>query len=157
MNPWRFLLLTGEFAPRAHILHGLTLEQVGTRPAGAPHTIYEELWHAATWQKLVLDQDGKALGRWEAGEQFPEHPEPESQAEWDALVALFLTYAERAVQQAEDEAWLESLETEHNTWRVGLECLAVHSAYHMGKIVLLRQIMGIWSPPPDEAVQGDDA
>lgn len=151
MNHWKFLFLTGEFAPREHILKGLTLEQVSTRPAGAPHSIFEELWHAATWQKLTLDQDSKALKRLETGGQFSERSEPESQAEWDDLVAMFLAYSERAAQLAEDEAWLESPATEHNTWRVELECLAVHNAYHMGKIVLLRQMMGIWEPASDDA------
>jgi uncharacterized damage-inducible protein DinB len=151
MNSWEHLFLTGEFAPRAHILDGLTLEQVSVRPAGAPHSIYEELWHAAAWQKLTLDGDEAALKRWEAGEPFPEHPAPESLAAWDELVEMFLGYSERAVRLARDESWLESPETERNSWRVGLESLAVHNAYHMGKIVLLRQLLGIWSPPPDDA------
>ena len=150
INVWEHLFLTGEFAPRDHILEGLTVEQVGTRPAGAPHSIYEELWHAAEWQRLVLEQDAEALERWEAGEQFPGSPEPQSEAVWKELVAMFLAYSERAVRLAADETWLESPETEHNTWRVGLESLAVHSAYHMGKIVLLRQLLGCWSPPPSE-------
>lgn len=33
------------------------------------------------------------------------------------------------------------------TWRDALEFLAVHSAYHLGKIVLLRQLIGAWPPP----------
>ena len=31
-----------------------------------------------------------------------------------------------------------------------LQCLAVHNAYHFGKIVALRQAMAAW-PPPTEA------
>lgn len=151
VDDWEHFLLAGEFAPRAHILAGLTLEQVGARPGGAPHSIYEELWHAATWQELTLDGDGAALKRWEAGEQFPEHPAPESQAAWDELVAGFLGYSERAVRLARDESWLESPETERNSWRVGLTSLAIHNAYHMGKIVLLRQLLGVWTPPPEDA------
>lgn len=42
---WNFLFLSGEFAPRTYILEGLTLQDVGTRPSGASHSIYEELWH----------------------------------------------------------------------------------------------------------------
>lgn len=54
VNVWELLFLDGEFASREHILRGLTAQQVGERPAGAPHSIYEELWHAATWQHIVL-------------------------------------------------------------------------------------------------------
>ena len=150
-NVWEHLFLTGEFAPRDHILKGLTPEQVGTRPDGAPHSIYEELWHAAEWQRIVLDRDEAAFERFDQGGQFPPNPAPEDEAAWQSLVDSFLTYSERAVNLAQDEAWLESPETEHNTWRVGLESLAVHSAYHMGKIVLLRQLLGCWSPPPEDA------
>ena len=63
VNVWEHLFLTGEFAPRAHILEGLTVEQVSTRPAGAPHSIYEELWHAAEWQRIVLERDEAAFER----------------------------------------------------------------------------------------------
>lgn len=154
MNTWEQLFLTGEFAPRAHILAGLTLEQVGARPAGAPHSIYEELWHAQEWQRLTLDRDEAAYERWERGGQFPPQPAPEDERAWQELVRSFLSYSERAVERSRDETWLETDEAEQLpgfTWRNALEHLAVHSAYHMGKIVLLRQLLGIWSPPPDDA------
>ena len=154
MNTWKHLFLTGEFAPRDHILGGLTLEQAGTRPAGAPHSIFGELWHAAQWQRIVLERDEAALKSFDQGGQFPPDPAPEGEATWQDLVNSFLAYSERAVGLAQDEAWLESEETDDNpgfTWRNALEVLAVHSAYHMGKIVLLRQLLGCWSPPPEDA------
>ena len=154
MNTWKHLFLTGEFAPRDHILGGLTLEQAGTRPAGAPHSIFEELWHAAQWQRIVLERDEAAFEHWEGGELFPLDPAPENEAVWQELVDSFLAYSERAVELARDETRLESAETDDNpgfTWRNALEVLAVHSAYHMGKIVLLRQLLGCWSPPPEDA------
>lgn len=153
VNVWEHLFLDGEFAPRAHILAGLTLEQVGKRPAGLPHSIYEELWHAATWQRIVLDQDKATKERFDNGGQFPPDPEPEDEAAWRSLVETFLADSARAVKLAEDEAWLETEETLDNpgfTWRNALEVLALHSGYHMGKIVSLRQVMGIWEPPADE-------
>lgn len=154
MNTWDQLFLTGEFAPREHILRGLTLEQVGARPAGAPHSIYEELWHADTWQRIVLNGDEQLNARWEQGEQFPTHPAPENEAVWRELVGSFLSGSERAVRFSQDEVWLGTDEMERLpgfTWRNALEHLAVHSAYHLGKIVLLRQLLGVWSPPPDDA------
>ncbi len=154
VNVWEHLFLTGEFAPRAHILEELTVEQVSTRPAGAPHSIFEELWHAAEWQRIVLNRDEAAFERFDQGGQFPAGSAPENEAAWQALVASFLAYSERAVKLARDEAWLETEETDDNpgfTWRNALEVLAVHSAYHLGKIVLLRQLLGCWSPPPEDA------
>lgn len=154
VNIFEHLLISGEYAPPAHILEGLTPQQVGAQPAGAPHSIYEELWHAAEWQRLVLARDDAALARWRVGEQFPPRPAPVDSASWQALVDGFLSSSARAVELSQDEAWLETDEDERQpgvTWRNALECLAVHNAYHLGKIVLLRQLLGTWTPPPDDA------
>lgn len=154
MNTWEHLFIDGEFAPREHILSGLTLEQVGARPTGAPHSIYQELWHAYEWQRLTLERDQEAFELWEQAGQFPPHPAPESEEAWQALVRDFLECSRLAVEKSQDDVWLATDESETLpgfTWRNSLEHLAVHSAYHLGKIVLLRQLLGVWSPPPDNA------
>jgi hypothetical protein len=49
--------LTAESAHAApeHILEALP-EELAKRPVyGAPHTIYEELWHMVFWQQMTLD------------------------------------------------------------------------------------------------------
>ncbi len=71
---WSFLFLNGEFAPRSYILAGLTLQQVGTRPGGASHSIYEELWHTVDWQRIVLERDEVAIRHWEENVSFPPQP-----------------------------------------------------------------------------------
>ncbi|WP_164473426.1 DinB family protein [Deinococcus psychrotolerans] len=150
---WSFLFLNGEFAPRQYILDGLTSEQVGVRPAENVHSIYEELWHTALWQQIVLEQDAEAIKRWEQNELLPPSPAPEDEAAWQELVASFLTSSQRAVELAKNGAWLETEEESSNpgfTWRNALEQLAVHNAYHLGKIVLLRQLLGCWTPRPKQ-------
>src|ERR1700742_746394 len=42
-------------APPAHILEGIAEELAHRSLQFAPHTIYEELWHIAFWQKVTLD------------------------------------------------------------------------------------------------------
>ncbi len=150
---WSFLFHDGEFAPRSYILAGLTLPQVGTRPGGASHSIYEELWHTVDWQRIVLERNEVAIKHWEESVSFPPSPAPTDEAAWQELVDSFLAYSERAVELAKDEAWLETEEGADNpgfTWRNALEQLAVHNAYHMGKIVLLRQFLGCWKPRPKQ-------
>jgi uncharacterized damage-inducible protein DinB len=145
------LFLSGVFAPREALLRGLTLEQVGKVPAGAPHSIYQELWHANSVVRKSLDGGRIVLESWPLVEHFPPGPEPASQSEWDDLVTSYLTATTEAVERARQPGWLNTPDPgyeEHDmTWRDALEFLAVHSAYHLGRIVLLRQLLGLWPPP----------
>jgi len=58
-NKWEHLVLTGEFADRKKILSGLTLDQVIKKPSPKLHTIYDELWHMAWWQHIVINNDAE--------------------------------------------------------------------------------------------------
>lgn len=136
----KHLFLTGEFPRREELLSGLTLEQVTQRPAGMSHSIYEELWHAATYQRLVVDRTDSAYD----GDHFPTTP-PEHQQQWDDLTRSFLDGAHAAI------AWADSpqltAEVEPGVTMADELCsLAVHNAYHLGKIVALRQMIGAWPP-----------
>ena len=54
MHILEHLFLVGEFPARAHLLSGLTLEQVTLCPDGASHSIYEELWHVVAYQQSII-------------------------------------------------------------------------------------------------------
>jgi uncharacterized damage-inducible protein DinB len=153
------LALNGDSAaaPPSHILEKLTDELVQRQVAGAPHTIYDELWHLAFWQQISLD--------WVRGEETPcpEHaalgfPSEEDRAResFDQLRERFLTGADQAAAIANDAPGLEKpvrcpspagKPTRTMTVREQLENLAAHNAYHLGRIVLLRQMLGAWPPP----------
>lgn len=45
-------------APPSHILDGLGDDLVHRGVAGAPHTIYQELWHIVFWQQVTLEWIG---------------------------------------------------------------------------------------------------
>lgn len=146
MSKWEHLFIDGEFSPRTRLLSGLTLGQVTTRPPGAPHSIYEELWHAAKWQSIVVRRDGTAAAEWIAGgQQFP--PETSvTELMWRELVAEFLAGAQKAVEWGHSPEELASQVRAGATLCDALESLAVHNAYHLGKIVALRQLIGAWPP-----------
>ena len=151
MKTWEHLFLTGEFPARAELLSGLTLEQVTLRPEGAPHSIYEELWHAARWQHIVVERDKAAAEALSCGGENYPSAAPVHEQQWHDLVQQFLEGAEAAV------AWAREPERLAMEWEPGvtmadeLRCLAVHNAYHLGKIVALRQRIGAW--PPRAAAQ----
>lgn len=145
MDKWEHWFIDGEFMARAHLLSGLTLEQATLRLPGTPHSIYEELWHTARWQTIVVRGDREAAKAWvEAGPQFLP-PEPVSERMWADLVAEFLDGSRKAVALGgSPEAGQEV--RPGVTLADRLASLAVHNAYHMGKIAALRQAMGAWPP-----------
>jgi len=144
-------------AKPAQILEGLTAELVHGEVAGAPHTIYQELWHMAFWQQVTLD--------WIKGIEtpFPAHAsagfpsETESSHEdWDRLRERFFFCSGKAAAVARDAERLmrqvrcpsrPPLPARTMTVREQLESLGAHNAYHFGRIVLLRQMLGAWPPP----------
>lgn len=149
MSKWEHFFQDGEFIPRARLLSGLTFEQVNARPPGLTHSIYEELWHTAKWQSIVVQRDGPAATAWvEGGAQFPTAA-PDSERMWTDLVSEFLTGSQQATEWGRSpEALVEVRPGVTLADRLG--SLAVHNAYHLGKIVALRQILGAWPPPSKE-------
>jgi uncharacterized damage-inducible protein DinB len=141
-------------APPAHILEGMESDLAHRLIQGAPHTIYQELWHITFWQQVTLD--------WVSGVEtpFPTHPSvgfPAGEDEpWDEVCQRFFHGNQQAAALASDEKMLERSircpSRPGNPVRVmsvreQLESLAAHNAYHFGRIVLLRQLCGAWPPP----------
>lgn len=143
MSKWEHLLRDGEFARRGEILAGLTLEEVTRRPSPQSHTIYEELWHANRWQSIIVNRDEALYAEWQAGRVYPEAP-PAGDAEWAALVAEFDAGIEKALWWAASPERLAHETDPGSTMADVLRSLAVHSSYHLGKIVALRQFIGAW-------------
>jgi hypothetical protein len=66
---------------------------------------------------------------------------------WEDLVSEFLAGSETAVKLGRSpEALMEEVGP-GVTLAETLESLAVHNAYHLGKIVALRQVIDAWPPP----------
>ena len=141
MNNLEHLFVTGEFPERAHLLSGLTFEQVTLLPAGASHSIYEELWHAALYQRSIIERDHSPVD-----EYYPS-ARPEHEQQWHDLVKQFLDGARAAVALGQAPEQL-AVEVEPGvTMADELNSVAVHNAYHLGKIVAVRQRIGAWPPP----------
>lgn len=134
------LFLAGEFAEREYLLSGLTLDQVTLRPDGVSHSIYDELWHLVGYQQSIIEPTGDP-----AGDLYPTAT-PEHEEQWHDLVRLFLTGARAAAALGQTPARL-AVEVEPGlTMADELSSVAVHNAYHFGKIVALRQRIGAWPP-----------
>jgi uncharacterized damage-inducible protein DinB len=135
------LFLTGEFPARDRLLSGLTLEQVTLRPDGASHSIYEELWHVVAYQQSIVASGDPN------GDRYP-RTAPEHEDQWHDLVRLFLDGARAAAALGQAPERLARELEPGVTLADELNCVAIHNAYHLGKIVALRQRIGAWPPAP---------
>jgi uncharacterized damage-inducible protein DinB len=142
-------------AAPSHILEGLTEQQAHHQIPNTPHTIYEELWHLAFWQQVTLD--------WIAGTETPfpakpsdGFPSQDNAESFQALRQRFLEGAEQAATAAQNTTRLDhpircpsrpSAPPRIMSVRDQLVSLASHNAYHLGRIVLLRQLQQTWPPP----------
>ena len=156
----RALIGSSAYAPAKNILQAVSTQAAHEKPAAgaaaAPRSIYEEVWHMAFWQEISLDwvQGKPTPYPLHASEGFP----VDSSETWDDLRERFLAGTQNAAAIANDTERLDVLvacptNPERNrpadmTVREQLESLAAHNAYHLGRVVLLRQLLGIW-PPPD--------
>ena len=150
--------LTGDSAaaPAAHILEGLSDDLAHRRIPGAPHSIYEELWHLAFWQQMSLDWIRGTEAPYPATPSvgFPSESDTKRET-WDQLRRRFLADCETAAAITRDvEQLTQSIRctsppdkpVRTMTVREQLESLAAHNAYHLGRIVLLRQLNQAWPP-----------
>jgi uncharacterized damage-inducible protein DinB len=158
MNELALALIGDSYAAApSHILGGLTEQQAHHEIPNTPHTIYEELWHLAFWQQVTLG--------WIAGietpfpakpsDGFPAQDTPASES-FHALRQRFLEGADLAAAAALDTSRLDEpircpsrpgTPVRIMSVRDQLISLAAHNAYHLGRIVLLRQLDQAWPPP----------
>jgi uncharacterized damage-inducible protein DinB len=151
--------LTADSAHAApdHILEALTDELASLAVSGAPHTIYQELWHMAFWQQITFDWISGIETPYpvKTSDAFPSDLQSSSES-WPQLCSRFLEGAQRAAAIAGDPARSAAVvrcpsrpgsPVRLMTVQEQLISLAAHNAYHFGRIVLLRQLLGLWPPP----------
>jgi DinB superfamily len=124
-------------------------DQRGVRPKKSPHSAWELLEHLRLAQKDILEfslsEDYKP--RTFPDDYWPAAPEPKSAAAWTKSVSGVL---------ADREAFLALIDDPKRDlfapfpWGEGQtllrEALLIidHNAFHVGQIVLVRRLLGIW-------------
>jgi uncharacterized damage-inducible protein DinB len=158
MNELELALIGESYAASpSHILEGLTADLVDLQITGAPHTIYQELWHIVFWQKITLDWiDGiETTYPVRPSDGFPAQSDVAREG-WLQLCRRFFQGIEKAAVFTRDAGKLQQTircpsrpgaPVRTMSVREQLESLAAHNAYHFGRIVLLRQLSGAWPPP----------
>ncbi|MFN3266609.1 MAG: DinB family protein [Deinococcales bacterium] len=132
------------FAHPKHILEDIGANHAVFVPPNAVHSIASHTAHMAWWLRQALHLIETNATTWERieGEEFPQTiPE----ADWDSIRSDFFTSLERLKAICEDAALLERpYVSGKNTVGYVVLDFALHNAYHMGQIVLLKRLQGIW-------------
>ncbi|MCP4200684.1 MAG: DinB family protein [bacterium] len=128
-------------------LEGLDWEVAGRQTAGFPHSILQLVNHMTYWQHWVV--------KWLDGQEppIPEHASggwpgsvsPATEAEWEAAVAGFLRELDALNRRSRGADLLSQL-GEKSRLEV-LQAIAAHNSYHLGQVVALRQMLGVWPAP----------
>jgi hypothetical protein len=129
---------------------GIPADARGQRPAGAPHSAWELLEHLRLAQHDILDfcrNPDYTERQWPA-DYWPKSPAPPSASAWDASVKQFVDDRRALEAMAADRSRDVTARIPHGSGQTYLRELllaADHTAYHVGQLVLVRQLLGVWS------------
>jgi hypothetical protein len=130
-----------------NLFEGLDWKTAGTRPEGAPHSIFQLLNHLTYWQDWVvkwLDGGNPTVPKHASG-GWPGKVSPANAKEWQGAVRDFRSGLARLARQSREA---DALTTRGEHSRLGMvQSIASHNSYHAGQIVVLRQMLGKWPPP----------
>jgi uncharacterized damage-inducible protein DinB len=136
------------------VLDGLTADQAHARPYGLPHSIAEIVAHICYWQEWFNNCVAAGFNG------IPEHAVDGWPAvrrdRWDALRARYLYSVEEAKRIAAKSgslgdpllpAGVDIPSLANESRGTALLHAAVHGSHHLGQIITIRQLLGLWPPP----------
>ena len=128
---------------------GITPELRGRQPDGLPYSPWQLLEHMRIAQHDILDfcrNPSYAEMKW-PDDYWPKDPGPPGPTAWDESLAAFRRDRE-AMQQLVQDSSVELFATiPHGSGQTYIrEALLVadHNAYHVGQLVAVRRLLGIW-------------
>ena len=147
------LLDTFVHIPPVYALADLTAADATRVPAAGVHSVAAILGHIEFWQSWFLDRcDGQSTPMpVTAADAWPAVPA----TDWPHVLGRFEGGLARAAAFGEDldrlanpiAPAIEFPPLAHFTIRDALTHVAQHNSHHLGQIIVLRQLMGLWPPP----------
>ena len=120
----------------------------GRRPPGLPHSLWELLEHLRICQWDILDYcvnpDYREVT---SGDYWPRTAEPPTPEAWDESVAAFhrdLAALKRLAGDPKIELTGPLPYAPRHTYLRELLLVADHNAYHVGQMIQVRRLLGIW-------------
>jgi uncharacterized damage-inducible protein DinB len=150
----RRLLLEQLSGKNAHVdfqraVEDLELKDVGRKPESFPHTIWELVEHIRIAQHDIVAFSQSAdytSPSWPEG-YWPSSEKPESQIQWDKSLAAVKNGQQIMIKMInnDEKDVLEPIPHGDGQTLFREAMLIVdHNSYHIGQIVQMRRVMGIW-------------
>ena len=130
-------------------VEGMPWNMQGVRPAGLPYSAWELLEHLRFTQWDILEfcrNPAYQEPRW-PDDYCPASPAPSRPEAWDESVEAFHADREALKQMAADPTLNLFGTIPHGSGQTYLRELllvADHNAYHVGQIVAVRKLLGVW-------------
>ncbi|MGE0406720.1 MAG: DinB family protein [Candidatus Korobacteraceae bacterium] len=128
---------------------GIPLEARGKRPPGLPHSPWEIVEHLRRTQRDILDfcvNPNYREIKW-PDEYWPSDAAPGSAAAWEESIRQFREDRAALQQLAADTKTDLGAKIPHGsgqTYLRELVLVADHSSYHIGELVAVRRLLGVW-------------
>lgn len=131
------------------VVDGIPADARGTQPAGVPYSAWQLVEHLRITQRDILDfcvDSDYAEKKW-PDDYWPSSPAPASEAAWEESIRAYAADRE-ALQALAAETSLD-LDAKipggsGQTYLRELMLVIDHSAYHVGQLVLVRRLLGLW-------------
>ena len=138
----------------AHVAFDAAVDGIGPAhrgvvPEGMAHSAWQLIEHLRIAQSDILDFCVNAHYRekkW-PDDYWPKNPVPPSDAAWDESIASYVRERDAFKQLVGNPATELTAAIPHGTGQTYLReilLVADHAAYHVGQIVLVRRLLGIW-------------
>jgi DinB superfamily len=128
---------------------GIGPEHRGKTPSGLPYSLWQLIEHIRIAQSDILDFCVNASYRekkW-PDDYWPSYPAPPSDAAWDESVSSYVRDRDALKKIVRNPSIDLSAKIPHGTGQTYLRevlLVADHASYHIGQIVLVRRLLGIW-------------
>lgn len=132
-----------------NVLSNLPRESQGKKPEGAPHTPWQLLEHMRIAQGDILEfsRDPKHVSPKFPEGYWPNSEAPPDEGAWQKSVTSFAADLQAIADLVADPSTDLYARIPHGSGQTILRnalLVADHNAYHLGQLVLLRRLLGVW-------------
>jgi len=132
-------------------IKGFPAEHRGTVPPNLPYSAWQLLEHLRIAQRDILNFSAPPTGGYHPlqwpDEYWPKSPAPPSAHAWDASIAAIrkdLEHFEALITKPDSDLFKPFRWGDGQNLLREVLLLADHTAYHLGELIVLRRLLGIW-------------